>query len=181
MIEKDGKIYLTIAEFAKSAGISKQAVYYQLDSRLESYLIQVENKRMIEKSALERFYSSQLEQLDSSQNSSFSQVDSSQNQDKTPAEKIDLTKEMFDFLKQEIENRDKQIEKLQDNVIDLTKQITNLSNQISEIAQKTVYVTAADKTAQIIDKQEKRDNIVNTAAAESQNTEKKKKWFQFWK
>ena len=180
MIEKDGKEYLTVAEFAESAGISKQAVYFQLDSRLEPYLIQVENKKMIEKSALERFYSSQVDSSCSSQNSSFSQVDSSQIQVKNPAEKTDLTKEMFDLLKQDLEKKDKQIEKLQNSVLEL-------SRQISELAKGSIYITAADKTEKIM--QNTSENIVEPAAAaaenqekeENQNTENKKKWFQFWK
>lgn len=44
--------YLTIAEYAKIKGITKQAVYKQLNNQLKEFLIVVEGKKYINKAAL---------------------------------------------------------------------------------------------------------------------------------
>lgn len=46
------KDYLTIAEYAKIKGITKQAVYKQLNNQLKEFLIVVEGKKYIDKAAL---------------------------------------------------------------------------------------------------------------------------------
>lgn len=49
------KEYLSIKEFAAAVGVSQQAIYKQLNNKLKPYLKVVENKKMLEKSALELF------------------------------------------------------------------------------------------------------------------------------
>lgn len=49
------KEYLSIKEFAVAVGISQQAVYKQLNNKLKPYLKVVDNKKMLEKSALSLF------------------------------------------------------------------------------------------------------------------------------
>lgn len=48
-----GKEYLTIAEYAEIRGISKQAVYKQLNNKLKDYVEIVENKKCLKISILE--------------------------------------------------------------------------------------------------------------------------------
>ena len=48
-----GKEYLTIAEYAEIKGISKQAVYKQLNNKLKDYVEIVENKKCLKISVLE--------------------------------------------------------------------------------------------------------------------------------
>ena len=47
--------YLSIKEFAKATGLSQQAIYTQLNNKLKTYLKVVDNKKMLEKSALSLF------------------------------------------------------------------------------------------------------------------------------
>lgn len=47
--------YLSIKEFAKATGLSQQAIYKQLNNKLKTYLKVVDNKKMLEKSALSLF------------------------------------------------------------------------------------------------------------------------------
>ena len=47
--------YLSIKDFAAAVGVSQQAIYKQLNNKLKPYLKVVENKKMLEKSALELF------------------------------------------------------------------------------------------------------------------------------
>ena len=49
------KEYLSIKDFAQAVGISQQAVYKQLNNKLQPYLKVVDNKKMLEKSALKLF------------------------------------------------------------------------------------------------------------------------------
>jgi len=185
---------LTIKEFAEAAGVSKQAIYLQLESRLNPYLVQVENKKMLKKEALEKFYSSKFQ-------ASFNQVDqgskeaaaaaATQQTDQNTAAK------MLEMLQAEIEKKDQQIERLQNS-------LDKAYAEIADLAKKAQYITAADKTVQIMDKQqqkeeatteevnaaemENKEEIENTEKIENaekllqpQEQEKKKRWFQFWK
>lgn len=49
------KQYLSIKEFAAAVGVSQQAIYKQLNNKLKPYLKMIENKKMLEKSALSLF------------------------------------------------------------------------------------------------------------------------------
>lgn len=179
---------LTIKEFAEAAGVSKQAIYLQLESRLNPYLVQVENKKMLKREALEKFYSSKFQ-------SRFNQVDqgsrsaaaaaATQHTDQNTAAK------MLEMLQAEIEKKDQQIERLQNS-------LDKAYAEIADLAKKAQYITAADKTVQIMDKQQRQEEAaaeeLNAAEMENkeeiENTEKrlppqdqenKKRWFQFWK
>ena len=48
-------VYITVAEFAKKANISKQRVYQLLNKRLKEFVQEVDNKKMIDIKALELF------------------------------------------------------------------------------------------------------------------------------
>lgn len=84
---------------------------------------------------------------------------------------IDTVNRMLDMLQQEIEKKDKTIQDLQDK---LDKAYT----QITDLATKAQYITAADKTAQIMDKQQQKETIINAAAAnnEAEPQPKKSLW-----
>ena len=49
------KEYLSIKEFAAAVGVSQQAIYKQLNNKLKPYLKVVDNKKMLEKSAVSLF------------------------------------------------------------------------------------------------------------------------------
>ena len=51
------KKYYTVAEFAKKAGISKQAVYQSLDKKLNNYVKEVDGKKYISRDAFSVFNS----------------------------------------------------------------------------------------------------------------------------
>ena len=81
------KDYLTIKEFAKEVGISQQAVYKQLNNKLKPYLKEVDNKKMLEKSALELF--------------------------KKQPETNQVEQQLINMLQTELNKKNEQIEKLQ--------------------------------------------------------------------
>lgn len=92
--------YISIAEFAKRAGVSKQAVYKRLSTDLSTELKEVENKKMLKVSALSHFKVNQVEQP-------FNQVDS------LSQGIIDLLREELEAKNKQLEAKDKQIEQMQ--------------------------------------------------------------------
>lgn len=48
--------YLTVAEFAQRAGVTKQAVYKRLNNRLSKYVIEEKGKKLIKSTALNDLY-----------------------------------------------------------------------------------------------------------------------------
>lgn len=71
--ECQDKEYISIAEFAEQAGVSKQAVYQRLNKSLKAYVKAVDGKKSIDIRALEDLYGkggcSRLEPSFSRQNS----------------------------------------------------------------------------------------------------------------
>ena len=86
-MEQNQQKVISIKEFAKRAGVSKQAIYSQLESRLQPYVVNLNNQKMIKIEALEKFYSSQVEQPSQS---SFNQVEQPkpQEQEKDSIDKV---------------------------------------------------------------------------------------------
>ena len=76
---------------------------------------------------------------------------------------IDTVNRMLDMLQQEIEKKDKTIQ-------DLQNKLDKAYTQITDLATKAQYITAADKTAQIMDKQQQKESIVNAAAANNEES-----------
>lgn len=48
--------YLTVADFARRAGVTKQAVYKQLNNRLSKYVIEENGRKLIKSTALNDLY-----------------------------------------------------------------------------------------------------------------------------
>lgn len=110
----------------------------------------------------------------------FSKLENSptktENQTENSPTDIVTINRMLDMLQQEIEKKDKTIQDLQDK---LDKAYT----QITDLATKAQYITAADKTAQIMDKQQQKESIVNAAAADKEILEQEQPQIKksFWK
>ena len=51
-MEHNQQEVISIKEFAKRAGVSKQAIYSQLESRLQPYVVNLNNQKMIKIEAL---------------------------------------------------------------------------------------------------------------------------------
>ena len=168
MIEKSGKRYLTVREFASRAGRSNQAIYKKLDNQLSTFVIVVDNQKFLDEMALEEVFNievdnqvdNQVNQVDN-QSSNLSQEPENQDHSQT-----DLTKDLLEMLKEEIKKKDQQIEVLQER-------LDKAYMQISEMAQKAQYITAADKTEKIMQQQSKEESEVidHMAAAAAENKE----------
>ena len=89
--------YLSVKDFAERAGVSQQAIYKQVERKLNNYVKMVENQKMIDIRALQEVYGVEVEQPIQPNFDSIL----SQNQ------------QMIDMLKEQLEAKDKQIENLQ--------------------------------------------------------------------
>ena len=81
------KDFLTIKEFAEAVGVSQQAIYKQLNNKLKPYLKVVDNKKMLDKSALELF--------------------------ETKEDTTKVEQQLINMLQTELNKKNEQIEKLQ--------------------------------------------------------------------
>ena len=112
-----GAEYLSIKDFAKRAGVSQQAIYKQVERKLNNYVKMVENQKMIDIRALQEVYGVEVEQpiqpkIEPVEQPIQPNFDSilSQNQ------------QMIDMLKEQLEAKDKQIENLQKQKDEMEKQ-----------------------------------------------------------
>lgn len=138
------KDYLTIKEFAAAAQVSKQAIYSQLETRLQPFVVQVGNVKMIKKEALEKFYSSQV---DTSFKSSLNQVEQPQNDNS-------INEKLIELLSKQLEIKDKQIEELNQRLAEMS----------GTIQQQQTLLDQQQKLTMI----EKKEDIKEYAAAEPQ-------------
>ncbi len=165
MIELEDKIYLTVKEFAAAAKVSDKNIYQQVKTRLEPYTKAIDGVTMIDKAALEVFYSG----IQSTQ-VKLNQVDLTLEQTREKeAENKYLTylEEQVKELKQEIKDRDNTIKELQEQNKNLTNQIISMSNeslqQIASITKNIQLLQAAEVQGDIIKAQDQEpieDNIV---------------------
>ena len=114
--------YISIAEFARRAGITPQAVYKQLnnqvDNQLSTYTKIHNGKKRIHIKALELFLSTGVNQVVNQFNN---QVDNQINQ-------------VVDFLKDQIKRKDIQIEQLQQDLRTSREDLTRLATELAKIA-----------------------------------------------
>ena len=110
---------------------------------------------------------------------------------KTQTENSPTIEKALEILEKQLDEKDSTIKDLQEKLAAAYSQISEQSKTIADLATKAQYITAADKTAQIMDKQQKQEEMKASAAAadivqtepqeEQPKLQKEKKWFEFWK
>ena len=90
----------TVAEFAKIAGVSKQAVYSRLDKGLKQFVQKVDGQKMLKKEALQLYDKQKVEQSNSSNLST-----------------LDLLSKTIESLQRQLEEKDKRIERLTEALV----------------------------------------------------------------
>lgn len=177
MIEKSGKRYFTVREFATRAGVSNQAIYKQVANQLSTYVVMIDNQKYIDESALFDVYNIMVDnpvdnEVDNRKTNNIAAAAEDQKQGQS-----DVSKELIEMLKDEIKKKDQQIERLQER-------LDHAQDLIADMAQKAQYITAADKTEKIMMQQPK-ENVVESDADNSETaTAPQEKTIQkrgFWK
>lgn len=120
------KDYLTIKEFAATVGVSQQAIYKQLNNKLKTYLKIVDNKKMLEKSALKLFEAKE----------NLNQVEQQLN-NKLNDKLIDMLQKELEEKGQQLKEKDKQIAEL-NKALDQAQKLHAMDKQrILELEDKT--------------------------------------------
>lgn len=84
----------------------------------------------------------------------------------------------LNILEKQLNEKDNTIKDLQEKLAAAYTQIGEQSKTIADLAAKAQYITAADKTAQLLNKQE---NNQEETKQHIKEVKEKKKWFEFWK
>ena len=108
---------------------------------------------------------------------------------KTKTENSPTIDKALEILEKQLDEKDSTIKDLQEKLAAAYSQISEQSKTIADLATKAQYITAADKTAQIMDKQQKQEEMKASAAAadivqtepQEEQPKPQKKWFEIWK
>ena len=84
---------------------------------------------------------------------------------KTQTENSPTIEKALKILEKQLDEKDSTIKDLQEKLAAAYSQISEQSKTIADLATKAQYITAADKTAQIMDKQQKQEEMKESAAA----------------
>lgn len=169
------KELLSIREFAKASGRSRQAVYQQLSTALKNYVTEKDGQKYIKAIALSEVY--ELE-LDKALQSIDSQVDSQPVKLKETA-KPDTERELIKELYSRIDSLDSQIDSLYSQLTVKDKQIEKLNAAIEQLTANTNQLTIVlsqqqalhmEHIKQLEDKQAEQD--------QPEQEEAKRHWWQ---
>lgn len=159
--------YISIAEFAERAGVSKQAVYQRLNKSLKAYVKDVDGKKSINIRALEDLYGKDnCSRLEQDIQGEFKGVEEGIDQEK----EAQLINKLIDTLQEELKSKDEQIREKDLQI----KELHNLLDQQQKL-------TAMDRQ-RITELEDKLVNVPDQSADEAEETTTiQKKWWQFWK
>lgn len=104
--------FISVGAFAKTLGISNQAVYQQLDKKLKPYLKIVDNKKMLSVKALSEIYGKGVKQ----------EIDKGFN---------NFYQEEVNFLKKQLETLTEQLDKEREHNRELNNKLVSALNNLS--------------------------------------------------
>lgn len=159
--------YISIADFAEHAGVSKQAVYQRLNKSLKAYVKDVDGKKSINIRALEDLYGKEsCSRLEQDIQGEFKEVEQGIEEEKEGQ----LINKLIDTLQEELKSKDEQIREKDLQI----KELHNLLDQQQKL-------TAMDRQ-RITELEDKLVNVPDQSADEAEETTTiQKKWWQFWK
>ena len=139
----DKKEYYTVAEYAAAMGITKQAVYKQLNNKLQPFVVLVDGKKCLVAAAFGE-HKPKVEQRIEQHTTNFEQHTTNLEQ---PVE------QQVDFLTNEICEKDKQIDSLLRQIESLQQQNTTLTDllrnsQVLLAAEKKILIGQGESQEQ---------------------------------
>ena len=137
---------LTVKEFAKAAGVSRQTVYNRLDKDLTAYLTEIDSVKYIDKAALSLFVSNLDSQVDSQIDSGFDKNLTGFDSNLTAVlqQSIDLQAATITTLQSQLAAKDDQIAALQKTIDSLTAALT--AAQTLQAMEKQERLKLTDQT-----------------------------------
>lgn len=164
--------YLTIAEFAERAQVSKQAIYKRLSKDLTQYLKQDGKKKLLSSEALALFVSTTVENM----------VELVEQPVENKVETVETNKYPASaYLITQLEEKDKLINQLQITISEQLEQIKKLQEQIS--SQSQTFTDLLTKQSQIQENfqillAQQKQQLSTSVETVEQPTETKKR--SFW-
>lgn len=132
--KQDSEEYISVSEFAKRAGVSRQLVYKRIDNELTQYCKLVDNKKMLNIRALELFQKQKLSTKVSTKfTSEFTKV-STKLSTKFTVYRLKLENE---HLKEKVESLETQTAADQEKIESLLK-LLDQQQQLSAISAKKI-------------------------------------------
>ena len=183
-IEKNRQYYCIDKTKQIIIKINKNFNYDALQEDFKTENSPTETENQIENSPTET-----ENQIENSKTKTENQIENSKTKSEnspTETENSKTIDKALEILENQLEEKDNTIKDLQEKLAAAYSQISEQSRTIADLATKAQYITAADKTAQIMDKQQKEKENKTSAANDiiqydESNKYKKKKWFEFWK
>lgn len=177
--------YLSIADFAKQAGVTTQAVYARLDNQdVKKFVKIVKGKKALSSEALELFAVKREMQVCNQDDAETCKVDkeacqvgnqvdnNTENTDEIKEKQEELLHDLVKTLQKQLEEKDKQIS-------EKDKQITDLNSRLADITQALLNEQKALQQANTLHAGTMRASLVeNTEADQKEAT--KKRWWKFW-
>ena len=126
------KEYISIKEYAQLKGVSPQSVYKQLSTKLSTYVVMVENRKMLKKEVLETLENRGVE-------AHLNQVDNQVEKLSTSFNSEELIRinqrneKLIDELRAQIEEKDKQIKEQSQHIIELSDRVATLFENSQKI------------------------------------------------
>ena len=178
--------YITVAEFAEKAGVSKQAVYQRLNKKLKPYVKMVDGAKMLNTKALEEVYGQSVEQgveqeleQENQENSKETQENSKENQD------------IIKALLEQLKTKDIQISELNERLAYEQRNHSRTQLLLVEKEHKLQMIEDLQKKQmEGKNESEKEANTSDLQPGEGQNISseeiykgmiKTRKWWEFWK
>lgn len=103
--------FISVKEFAERAGVSSQAIYKQVETRLKKFATKVGNRWFIDISALSEVYN-----IEENQPKPTEEPTKPTNLPTVSTEKPTITQEYIQTLKDQLAEKDRQIAKLQQSL-----------------------------------------------------------------
>ena len=161
------KAFYTVSEFAELCGVSKQAIYKQLNNKLKDFLRVENGKKYISAAALSKaVYTPAQPSGKPRREETFNQVEQPLNQPlNNPLNQVEPP-ETAPFWQQQLIEKDKQIE--------------NLQRQIENLQQHAAKLTDLLNNSQVLLAAENKDLIKAAQGMPEETTPERKRRFPFW-
>lgn len=177
--------YLTIAEFAEQAGISKQAVYQRLNKGLKEYSRVIDGVKMLDSRALAELYGKELVQGIEQEVDRDSKENGQENQGNS---KVDGqgNQEVMRALLEQLRVKDQQIVDLNARLADEQKR---LEEEQKSHGRTQMMLIKREQQLQVIEDQRKEERERKGQEEEQakgdpmgqEPEERKRRWWAFWK
>ena len=106
--------YISVSEFAKRAGVTKQSVYQRIQGRLKKYVKDLNGQKVIHIKALNEVYGVDLEQG----------LEQDLNKDSQGQNQVNLA--VIEMLRAELEEKNRQLREKDQRITELTDRITEM-------------------------------------------------------